>query len=131
MYVCVNLNRYDSINVCDYDCTYAVKVLANGGVIALKSMCVFEMVVVNCVSPRMTPILLFQLWQFHLSLCKFWVGNNRLGIALEAICLQCGLIGAAVWPLSAGWRGGGERLLLRLKLVRGCIWGLWFGVKPD
>lgn len=79
----------------------------------------------------MTPVLLFQLGQFHLSLCGFWVGNNRLGTALEAICHQRGLIGATAWPLSARWMGSGERLSVRLKLVRGSIRGLWCGVRPD
>lgn len=57
--VCVNLNTYDSINLYGYDCTYAVRILVNGRVIAVISMCVcvcaFERVVVKCVSPGMTP----------------------------------------------------------------------------
>lgn len=116
-----------------YDCTYDVRISVNGGVIALSVcvLCFFECVFVNCVSPRMTPVLLFQLGKFHLSLHGFWVGNSRFGTALEAICHQRGLIGATVWPLSAWWRGSGKRLLVRLKLVRGSIKGLWCGVRPN
>lgn len=88
-------------HVCDMYYTYAVRISVNGRVIAVMSVCVFECVVVNYVSPRMTLVLLLQLGQFHLSLCRFWVGNNRLGKALEAICHQRGLIGAKVWPPSA------------------------------
>lgn len=116
-----------------YDCTYAVRISVNGGVIALMClMCVFfECVVVKYVNPRMNPVLLLQLGQFHLSLRGFWMENNWHGIALEAICHQRGLIGATVWPLSARWRDGGERLLVMLKLVRGSMRGLWCGVRPD
>lgn len=37
---CVNLNAFDSINVYGYECTYAVRISANGRVIALMSVCV-------------------------------------------------------------------------------------------
>ena len=38
--VCVNLNTHDSISVYGYDGTYAVRISANGGVIALMCVCV-------------------------------------------------------------------------------------------
>lgn len=130
--VCVNVNTYDGINVYGYARTYAVRIAVHGRVIALMSVCVcFWVCGCKLCQPQDDPALLFQLGQFYLSLHGFWVGDNRPGTALEAICHQRGLIGATVWPLSAPWRGSGERLLVRLKLVWGSIRGLWCGVKPD
>lgn len=64
--VCVNVNTYDGINVYGYARTYAVRIAVHGRVIALMSVCVcvFECVVVNCVSPRMTPPFFFSLANF-------------------------------------------------------------------
>lgn len=83
-------------------------------------VCAYECVVAKNVSaPGWPPCFFFQLGQFLVSLHRFWVENNRPGTVLEAICHQYGLIGATVWPLSEWWRDSGERLMVRLKLVRG------------